>query len=162
LDDGSTGGTKGGLFAVITQMAGADMVAVDNGGCFDVTGASCGQKGGVNSADELSGSFGYHYFLASGAYHVNTSAASMCTITAKDAAGTTVTINTGINCFTTASTNPSTTFVCPAGYVNPCVAEIKTITTAVPQASVVTKIPGFTTTQYSCGSANALPGTAFG
>src|SRR5262249_32294116 len=66
LDDGCPDGSpctpswrKGALFAVITQMAGADTVAVDNGGCFDVTGASCGQKGGVNSADDLSGKFGY-------------------------------------------------------------------------------------------------------
>jgi hypothetical protein len=69
--------TTGGLYAVVTQQAGADLVAVDNGGCFD--SRSCGQTGGVTRNDELEGSFGFHYFLASAAYHANGTAAAMCT-----------------------------------------------------------------------------------
>jgi hypothetical protein len=102
--------TSGGLWAVVTQQAGADLVAVDNGGCFDKT--SCGQTGGVTHNDELEGSFGFHYFLASAAYHANGTAAAMCNITGTDAAGNPVTIpsSAGVNCFTTSGT----TFVCPA------------------------------------------------
>jgi hypothetical protein len=116
LQDGTDGlGLKGSLYAVITQMAGIEQVAVDNGGKF----------GGANvlSADEdPTAPFGYHYMINSASYHAMTTAAAMCTITATDGAGNTVTIPTaaGINCFTVASgtptsaTTPSTTFVCPA------------------------------------------------
>jgi len=116
LQDGTddVGATKGSLFAVITQMAGIEQVAVDNLGAFG--GRSADRAGDPNQSQS------YHYMIASASYHTMTAAAAMCTITGTDAAGNTVTIPTsaGINCFTvssgtaTSATTPSTTFTCPS------------------------------------------------
>jgi hypothetical protein len=169
LNDGSVpsfcpavGTCEGSLYAVITQMAGAEQVAIDNGGCIDFR--LCDLNDNVSNV-----SFGPHYLLPSSGYHSTGIAASMCTIAGADSNSPPATVpvpsslpsGAALNCFTPTGTM----FFCPAkappAFVAPCVVTVTTITTAVPPTVTAGSLPpGFTVTQYNCGSANAVVGEA--
>jgi hypothetical protein len=132
---------SGALYNVVTQMAGADLVAVDNGSCFDKT--SCGQTGGVTRNDDLEGSFGIHYFLASAAYHANGTASSMCT------AATNGACTDAAHTVTTAVPVPTLSTTSCGG-------------TSQPACTGIILPTGFVTNSYTCGNANSLPGIQTG
>ena len=110
-DAAGKGQAKGSTFAVITQMAGIEQVALD------LAGKGLGDDTGPPEVD-----FSTTYLLASASYHAMTTAAAMCTISGTDGANNSVTIPdlAELNCFTVSSGTPtsattlSTTFACPA------------------------------------------------
>jgi hypothetical protein len=162
LDDGSTGHTRGSLYAVLTQVGGADTVAIDNGGGTSTINDLC--VGDPTCTDDQT-PFGHHYFMASGGFHVNGTVAAMCTVTAT--AGDT--IGTTPQAFSASRASPPVTCFSGGTQVNVCdtagsnctefAIKITTVTGAVP-----TGTPGstFLATTYTCGSgtsADSLPGT---